>query len=353
MAIRSNSSPAPVPLIAQAQRPEIDGTSALAPMPEDPPTLEGTIEPGRLATVEPAKRLEVFTTLGGLDSIIESIVSVARKHKPDVTTDKGRKAIASNAYQVAKCKILLDDAGKEETAKAKEIPNKIDAARRDMRARLEALQTEVRKPLTDWEEEQERIKAEALAKEEAKAFARQMESDHEIAITLNWAYDQKRREELETLERDQQAREEEIAREAAKKATEEAAQREADLKAAVEKAEREKAEAEQRAKDAEARANQERKDAEARAIQEKEAATKHEEQAAIESAQRERDRQAAAKKAEDDATAARTRDQEHRKTFNNEIMADIVRMTGLSEESAKSVISAIAMGRVRHVSIAY
>jgi len=270
----------------------------------DPTVIEGTIEPGRLATIDPAKRLEVFTTPGGLNSVIEVITSVARKHKPDVTTDKGRKAIASNAYQVAKCKVLLDDAGKEETAKAKEIPNKIDAARRDMRARLEDLQAEVRKPLTDWEAEQERIEAEKRAAEEAAALARQIEADHEIALTLNWAYDQKRREELEALERDQQAREEEIAREAAEKERLAAAQREADLKAATEKAEREKAEAEQRTRDAEAKAEQDRIDAEARAAQAKIDADKQAEQAAIEAQQAERNRQAAAKKADDDAAAA-------------------------------------------------
>jgi len=319
----------------------------------EPPALEGTIEPARLATIEPAKRLEVFTTPGGLNSVIEAIILVARKHKPDVTTDKGRKAIASNAYQVAKCKVLLDDAGKEETAKAKEIPNKIDASRRDMRARLEALQAEVRKPLTDWEAEQERIEAERVAAEEAAALARQIEADHEIALTLNWAYDQKRREELEALERDQQAREEEIAREAAEKERQAAAQREADLKVATEKAEREKAEAEQRARDTEAKAEQDRIAAEARAAQAKIDADKQAEQAAIEAQQAERNRQAAAKKAEDDAAAARARDTEHRKVFNQEALQDLIRMTGLDEEKGKAVIGAIAMGRVRHLSINY
>lgn len=82
-------------------------------------------------------------------------------------------------------------------------------------------------------------------------------------------------------------------------------------------------------------------------------AAQREEQAAAAAAQRERDRQVAEKKAEDAAAEARFKDKEHRKAFNGEALADMVKMTGLTEEMAKNVISAIAMNRVRHISIAY
>ena len=53
------------------------------------------------------------------------------------------------------------------------------------------------------------------------------------------------------------------------------------------------------------------------------------------------------------ATAARTADEAHRKAFNQEALADLMKMTGLDEEQAKKVIVAVAMKRVRHIAIAY
>jgi chromosome segregation ATPase len=371
MVIRANSNPpAPIPLApAKNDHPTAfniersEGTSALAPEPVEAAPLEGTIEPEKLVLIEPTKRLEVFTLPGGLDSIIEVITTVARKLKPDVTTDKGRKAIASNAYKVAQCKSLLDAAGKEETAKAKEIPNKIDAARRDMRTRLEALQDEVRKPLTDWEAEQARIEAERVAAEAAAALAREIEADHEIALTLNWAFDQRKKQEAEELERMVAERDAEIAREAAETAKQDAA-------AALAKAEQDKADAIQREKDAEARAEQARKDAEAAAEKAKKDAAELAERnrlAAIKAQQeadaraeaaaklareQEQQRQEAARKAEVAAQAARDNDKAHKQAFNLEALADLQGL-GLSEQDAKQVINAVYLKKVRHLSINY
>jgi colicin import membrane protein len=350
MAVRSTASPAPVPLAVQTPRPETDGTSALA---MDAAPLEGTIELLELVKIEPQNVQEMFTKPGALKPLLNKIATEARSIVQDPTTVKGREAIKSLAYKIAQSKTALENQGVALNRELKALPAAVDKNKREAKEFLEALQTEIRKPVTDWEAEQARIEAERVAAEEAAALARQIEADHEIALTLNWAYDQKRREELEAMERDQQAREEEIAREAAEKERLASVQREADLKAATEKAEREKAEAEQRAKDAEAKAEQDRIESEARAAQAKIDADKQAEQAAIEAQQVERNRQAAAKKAEDDATAARTKDTEHRKVFSQEAIQDLIRMTGLDEEKGKAVIGAIAMGRVRHISINY
>jgi len=365
MTIRGTVSPLIPAAAAPSPRPAaipINGTSALALEPEQTP-LEGSIEPEKLVIIEPTKRLEVFTAPGGLNAIIEAIALVARKHQPDLTTKKGRDAIASNAYKVARCKTLLDDAGKEETAKAKEIPNKIDAARRDMRTRLEALQTEVRKPLTDWESEQERIEQERLAAEAAAAQAREVDADHEIALTLNWAFDQRRKQEADELEAAVIRREEEIALEAAQKEREAIAQREADTAAALAKAEQDK-------RNAETRAEQARKDAEATkikaekdaaelaernrlaAIKAKEEADARAEAAAKQAREQEQQRQAAQAKAEADAQAARDNDKAHKQAFNLEALADLQGL-GLSEHDAKQVINAVYLKKVRHIAINY
>lgn len=95
---------------------------------------------------------------GGLDPIIEAIEREARSLVPDISTAKGRKEVASNAAKVAKAKVYLDDIGKSYVAELKDLPRKIDAARKVMRDRLDALKDEVRAPLTEYElAEQKRI----------------------------------------------------------------------------------------------------------------------------------------------------------------------------------------------------
>ena len=95
---------------------------------------------------------------GGLDPIIEAIEREARSLVPDISTAKGRKEVASNAAKVAKAKTYLDDIGKSYVAELKDLPRKIDAARKVMRDRLDALKDEVRAPLTEYElAEQKRI----------------------------------------------------------------------------------------------------------------------------------------------------------------------------------------------------
>jgi colicin import membrane protein len=70
----------------------------------------------------------------------------------DVATDKGRKAIASMAYKVARTKTAIDEAGKKLNEEARARINAIDESRREIRKQLDDLKDEVRRPLTEWEE---------------------------------------------------------------------------------------------------------------------------------------------------------------------------------------------------------
>jgi hypothetical protein len=72
--------------------------------------------------------------------------------QPDLSTDKGRKAIASLAYKVAQTKTAIDKAGAELNEEANKRINAVNAERRKFKARLETLQDRARKPLTEWEE---------------------------------------------------------------------------------------------------------------------------------------------------------------------------------------------------------
>jgi hypothetical protein len=100
------------------------------------------------------------------------------------------------AHKVARSKTYIDNAGKDLVAELKALPKQIDESRRVVRERLDALKDEVRRPLTEWEAEQERIKAEeamnalhaealAMNEEFDRQLAARIESDHEMALLMN------------------------------------------------------------------------------------------------------------------------------------------------------------------------
>ena len=109
----------------------------------------------------PAKEtaLQVYSAANGLDPFLAKIREEIDGFVPDVTTRKGREAIASIAYKVARSKTALDNVGKELVAELKEVPKKIDAERKRMRDLLDSWQAEVRHPLTEWEQREEMRKA--------------------------------------------------------------------------------------------------------------------------------------------------------------------------------------------------
>lgn len=97
---------------------------------------------------------------GTIDQVLEMIETEATSIVPDTSSKKGRDSIASLAYRIARSKTYVDNAGKEKTAEARNEIKRIDALRKHAREFLDALKTQVRGPLDDWETEQERIKAE-------------------------------------------------------------------------------------------------------------------------------------------------------------------------------------------------
>ncbi|GHK50441.1 hypothetical protein KPZU09_01770 [Klebsiella pneumoniae] len=243
-----------------------------------------------LVVIEKKNAMAVFTNNDQLDPLIEAIEQEARSLVPDVTTKKGRDAIASMAHKVARSKTYIDNAGKDLVAELKALPKQIDESRRVVRERLDALKDEVRRPLTEWEAEQERIKAEeamnalhveALAMNEDfdRQMAARIESDHEMALLMNDAFDREQADKAAEAERQRIAREEEIKRLAEEKAKREAAeqaQREIDAAAARER----------EAILAKERAEREQREAAERAEREKQAAIEAERRKAQEEADR-------------------------------------------------------------------
>lgn len=105
-----------------------------------------------LAVVPPQDTaLAVYSAEKGLEPWLQQIRSKIDGFTPDISTRKGREAIASMAYAVARSKTALDDVGKKLVADLKEVPKKIDAERKRVRDTLDSWQEEVRRPLNEWQ----------------------------------------------------------------------------------------------------------------------------------------------------------------------------------------------------------
>lgn len=338
-----------------------------------------------LVVIEKTNALAVFTNQEQLDPLIEAIEKEARSLVPDLSTKKGRDAIASMAHKVARSKTYIDNAGKDLVAELKALPKQIDESRRLVRERLDALKDEVRRPLTEWEAEQERIKAEeAMNAMHAEALvmnenidlqrAIQYESDHEMALLMNEKIDREREEARQKAEQAKREHEERIKREAeekvrreadeaAKREIEAAAAREREATLAKERAEREAKELAEKAEhdriEAEQRAEREKKEAAEKAERDKQQAIAEEQRKAHEEAERikrENEQKEQARLAEEkrikDEEARRAADKEHRKIVNNKALQDLI-AAGVPEECAKLCITAIAKGNITAISINY
>jgi colicin import membrane protein len=339
-----------------------------------------------LVTIETLTPAVVFAP-GGVDAIISKLEADVRAVSTDISTEAGRKAVASLAYKVARSKTALDDMGKQLVADLKAQTGKIDSERRVIRDRLDALRDEVRKPLDDFEQaEKNRVDAHEIniaaimqaaqfgpdansaeIKQRLEAVGTLTQRDwQEFAARATAAADEVRKVLAAALTQAEKREAEaaELARLRAEQAAREQAEREARI--AAEAAERAKADAEAKAKrEAEqvaakaaaeqARVERERADAVARAEKaeaDKKAASERAERdrvAAIED-ERRRVADAAAKEAAD--KARREKDKTHRAKLNNEALAALTAL-GVEGELGKAVIAAIARGEVPHISIEY
>lgn len=316
-----------------------------------------------LVVIEKANAITVFKSTDQIEDILQKVEREVMSFVPDVTTAKGRKEIASLAYKVAQTKTYLDGLGKDLVAELKEIPKLIDANRKTVRDRLDALKEKARQPLTDYEVEQERIKQEEEAKRAAEELAKKIESDHEMALLMNDAFDRELAEKKAEQERQRIAHEEEIKRQAEERAKREAEEKAAAEIAAAKKREEDaiaaKAQAELLAKQEKEKAEREAKESLERAEREKQEAIEAERKKAQDEAdriRREAEEKEAARLAEEkrikDEEKRRAQDKAHRKEVNNKILADLIKV-GASEDVAKSIITAIVKGEVFATRIAY
>ena len=236
----------------------------------------------QLAVVPPQETaLAVYSAEKGLEPWLQVIRSKIDGFTPDISSRKGREAIASMAYAVARSKTALDDVGKKLVADLKEVPKKIDAERKRVRDTLDSWQEEVRRPLNEWQAAEDKrvddhnkgiqiIKDLAVfAETPTAAVAAQAIADLElVALDDSWEeflpeaaqVKDKSLATLRALLADRTKHEAELAEIAkfnAEKAERDQQERDAAIaRAAVEKAQREAAEAAQAERDATARREQ-------------------------------------------------------------------------------------------------
>lgn len=270
------------------------------------------MEQKEIATTEPIKieedysvtvthkenLLSFFRNGANLDGLYNVVETKARALVADVTTKEGVSQIKSTARQIASIKKRVDDIGKDVVAELKDLPKQIDANRKKWREEMEALQDEIRKPVTEIENRQKEIeeikathgKLALSGSEEIKAAIETLDKieltgdkwkesleDATAAVTaekgalevmLNAALKKEAEaRELEELRKKQEEAERIIREQKIREEAERKAREEAEARAAAERArlEREKAEAERKAAEAEkARREAEEREAEAR-----------------------------------------------------------------------------------------
>ncbi|MBG9421448.1 hypothetical protein [Klebsiella pneumoniae] len=300
---------------------------------------------------------------GGLDAYLEQIRQAVNE-VPDLATKKGRDRVASLAAQVSRSKTAIEKPGREYLKRLKEAVRPAEAEIKRFVDACDELRDATRKPLTEWEAEQERIKAEeamnalhaealAMNEEFDRQLAARIESDHEMALLMNDAFDREQADKAAEAERQRIAHEEEIKRLAAAAAAreveqraqrerEEAAHREAVLKAQAEQAERDRIAAEQKAEaDKKAAVEAERRKAQEEA-----------DRIRREAEQREQARLAEEKRKADEQ-ARREADVKHRKAVGVEVVKALMANTSLTRDQAIEVLTAVKDGRIPHTGISY
>ncbi|WP_336163571.1 hypothetical protein [Acinetobacter ursingii] len=337
-----------------------------------------------------------FQKENGIQDLFDRMAEQARSIVPDVTTKKGRDAIASQAYKVSKSKTAVDNHGKDLVAGIKAQAAAIDRDRKAWRDQCDALRDEIRKPLDDWEQaENDRVaKHQAviraihslhdestLSKEshEIKGYIfdlenmeigssfEELEQEAKIAkfetleklrttLATREKYEAEQAE-LERLrqaeiERQQRERDEAIARQAAENARIEAENKAQAEREQAEKLARESAEREARLQAEKEAALLREEQLKQQAIEQAKQAETQKQQAIEAERLRIEAEQAAKIKADQEAEAARLANKEHMRSINREILNKFCEI-GLDEGQAKAVITAIANNQVPHVSVKY
>ena len=310
---------------------------------------------------------EVVFTEDGADRIIAEVRRQALAFAPDVSTEAGRKEIASMAYGVARSKTVVDEVGKQVVVEWKRKASKIDAIRKRIRDELDCLKLEVRRPLTDWENaEKDRVnKLEKLLSEiEVQGIDLEGLGSDQLVVRLaaleNLVVDEAfqeyqeqaqlaRYKSMELVRRayDKAVVDEKVEAERIKSERKRAEQEQKDRGEAIRKEAEAKAKAE-----AEQKAEQERKQQQEELQRAKEAEAKAKADAE-KARQDERDRIEAEAKARKALQDKREADDEYRRVVISAASASLCEKISLNQDVAMAIVKAIADGEIKHLKVEF
>ncbi len=309
-----------------------------------------------IAIVTDQKEIEKIFLSDSLTKQIKAIKKDALCFVADINTGVGRKAYASKAREIASQKVVIDNAGKDLKSQYKVKCDQIDAVRKRARETLDQVKFDVRKPLTEWEMEENR-------KEQEKRDVVEFEMMQEEGIAENELFDrekeiERREAELQAQEeaklekeRTEQAEKERIEREA-RIATEARERAEQEAQEAIEAEKRATIEAELRAKQDAELAEREKKEAAEKAELEKQEAIDRAKREEIERQERERlaqEEEAHIKRVAEEKKAANVA---HQRKINKEAVNCFVD-NKIPAEAAKNIIALIAHEKIKHIFIKY
>jgi len=325
------------------------------------PLHDDTLVPNALVNPDTIDAAPFILDTHAFEAFYQQVALEVRSVGTDVSTKKDRDAIKSAAFKVAKCKTRCDEARKNLTADARRKIDEFNDAGKTIKDRLQNLQDEVRRPLSEWEEaETRREKAVNEAVQLLNGIlaqpARLDEASDRILERLNElkVMEIKQAVFLEDADRVEQLRD--LALSAVETALATAKQREAEAEelarlraeANARKIEEEKAQRDKEAAELEAQRAKEREEAAERAAEAAAQKARQEEREAI---AREQEAREAQEKAEQEAREKKAANKRHQAAVTRKAINTLMQATEIDEGLAARIIEAIADDQVANVTI--
>lgn len=118
-----------------------------------------------LITIEHKTILEYYKKEKGLEPILDTIRNIVKEFVPDMKTATSRKDITSMAYRVSQSKVVLEGLANKLIDPQKKEVALVTTERIRVAKELDKLRDQIKKPLTDWQNDEKRRVADLVHKE--------------------------------------------------------------------------------------------------------------------------------------------------------------------------------------------
>ncbi|MEE8423859.1 MAG: hypothetical protein V3S49_04905 [Thermodesulfobacteriota bacterium] len=97
------------------------------------------------------KDIAAYFSQGGTQPLIDQLQAIADHFEKDISTESGRKKVASFAYKISRFKTKVNAAGKDLVYDKKQEIKIVDSECKRFREEVDIIKDRVRLPLTEWE----------------------------------------------------------------------------------------------------------------------------------------------------------------------------------------------------------